>query len=92
MLAKSADLGIFIAIALAIHNIPEGIAVSVPIYYATSNRNKAFVYSFVSTVTSHLSGDFATKCLPQYPQILVQDIHLSQPSPDLHSSTEKDPD
>jgi ZIP family zinc transporter len=41
-------LGIFIAIALAIHNIPEGIAVSMPIYYATSSRNKAFVYSFLS--------------------------------------------
>ncbi len=41
-------LGVFIAIAIAIHNIPEGIAVSVPIFYATSNKNKAFFYSFLS--------------------------------------------
>ncbi len=41
-------LGVFIAIAIAIHNIPEGIAVSVPIYYATGNKNKAFLYSFLS--------------------------------------------
>ena len=41
-------LGLFIAIAIALHNIPEGIAVSVPIFYATSNRNKAFLYSFLS--------------------------------------------
>ena len=41
-------LGIPIAIAIAIHNIPEGIAVSVPIYYATGNKKKAFVYSFLS--------------------------------------------
>lgn len=41
-------LGVFITIAIAIHNIPEGIAVSVPIYYATLNRNKAFLYSFLS--------------------------------------------
>jgi ZIP family zinc transporter len=41
-------LGILIAIAIAIHNIPEGIAVSVPIFYATSSRNKAFFYSFLS--------------------------------------------
>ncbi len=41
-------LGLFIAIAIAIHNIPEGIAVSVPIFYATSNKNKAFFYSFLS--------------------------------------------
>ena len=41
-------LGVFIAIAIAIHNIPEGIAVSVPIFYATSNKKKAFFYSFLS--------------------------------------------
>lgn len=37
-----------IALAIAIHNIPEGIAVSVPIYYATGNRKKAFLLSFLS--------------------------------------------
>ena len=41
-------LGVFIAIAIAIHNIPEGIAVSVPIFFATKNKNKAFLYSFLS--------------------------------------------
>lgn len=44
----SVKMGIFIAVAIAIHNIPEGIAVSVPIFYATSNRKKAFVFSFLS--------------------------------------------
>ena len=38
-------LGVAIAVAIALHNIPEGISVSVPIYYATGNREKAFVYS-----------------------------------------------
>ncbi len=42
------SLGIAIAVAIAIHNIPEGIAVSVPIYYATGNKKKAFLYSFLS--------------------------------------------
>ena len=41
-------LGISIAVAIAIHNIPEGIAVSVPIYFATGDRKKAFMYSFLS--------------------------------------------
>lgn len=45
---KDPALGIPIAIAIAIHNIPEGIAVSVPIYYATGDRKKAFMYSFLS--------------------------------------------
>ena len=44
-------LGAFIAMAIAIHNIPEGIAVSVPIFYATQNKNKAFLYSFLSGVS-----------------------------------------
>lgn len=41
-------LGVAIAIAIAMHNIPEGISVSVPIFYATGDRRKAFVYSFLS--------------------------------------------
>jgi len=49
-------LGILIAVAIAIHNIPEGIAVSVPIFYATSSRNKAFVYSFLSGTSEPLGA------------------------------------
>jgi zinc transporter, ZIP family len=41
-------LGIAIAFAIALHNIPEGISVSVPIFYATGNRKKAFILSFLS--------------------------------------------
>jgi ZIP family zinc transporter len=42
------SLGLAIAVAIAIHNIPEGIAVAVPFYYATGNRKKAFLLSFLS--------------------------------------------
>lgn len=42
------SVGLPIAFAIAIHNIPEGIAVSVPIFYATGNRKKAFLLSFLS--------------------------------------------
>ena len=35
-------------LAVTLHNIPEGIAVAVPIFYATGNRKKAFWYSLVS--------------------------------------------
>ena len=45
---KDPSLGIAVAVAVAIHNIPEGIAVSVPIYYATGDRKKALLYSFLS--------------------------------------------
>jgi ZIP family zinc transporter len=41
-------MGVAIAVAIAIHNIPEGIAVSVPVYYATGSKKKAFWLSFSS--------------------------------------------
>jgi len=49
-------LGIGIAMAIAIHNIPEGIAVSVPIYYATGDRKKAFLFSFLSGLSEPLGA------------------------------------
>jgi len=45
---RDVKLGTAIAIAIAIHNIPEGVAVSIPIFYATGDRKKAFLYSFLS--------------------------------------------
>ncbi len=42
------NLGVAIAVAIAIHNIPEGIAVAMPIFYATGDRKRAFLYSFLS--------------------------------------------
>lgn len=53
---KDVRLGIPIAVAIAIHNIPEGIAVSIPIFYATGNRKKAFVYSFLSGLAEPLGA------------------------------------
>ncbi|MDR1944180.1 MAG: zinc transporter ZupT, partial [Synergistaceae bacterium] len=49
-------LGTAIAMAIAMHNIPEGIAVSVPIFYATGDRKKAFVYSFLSGLAEPLGA------------------------------------
>lgn len=50
------SVGIVIAVAIAIHNIPEGIAVSVPVYFATGNRKKAFVLSFLSGLSEPLGA------------------------------------
>lgn len=44
------------AIAIAIHNIPEGIAVSVPIYYATKDKKQAFMYGFLSGLAEPLGA------------------------------------
>jgi len=53
---RDSTMGLSIAIAIAIHNIPEGIAVSVPIYYATGNRKKAFLYSFLSGLSEPIGA------------------------------------
>ncbi|MBZ0110012.1 MAG: ZIP family metal transporter, partial [Candidatus Scalindua rubra] len=49
-------LGVLIAIAIAIHNIPEGISVSMPIFYATGNRNKVFFFSAISGLSEPLGA------------------------------------
>jgi ZIP family zinc transporter len=41
-------MGIIIAVAVVLHIIPEGNAVSVPILYSTGSYSKAFIYSFLS--------------------------------------------
>src|SRR5690606_32770427 len=48
-----------IAVAIALHNIPEGISVSVPIYYATGNRMKAFGYSLLSGLAEPVGAAIA---------------------------------
>ena len=45
-----------IVVAIAIHNIPEGIATSVPIYYSTGSRKRAFIVSFFSGITEPLGA------------------------------------
>jgi ZIP family zinc transporter len=53
------SLGVAIAVAVALHNIPEGISVSVPIFYATGNRRKAFLYSFLSGLSEPVGAILA---------------------------------
>ncbi len=45
-----------VVVAIAIHNIPEGIAVSMPIYYATGDKKKAFLYSFLSGLSEPIGA------------------------------------
>lgn len=52
-------LGVAIAVAIALHNIPEGISVSVPIFFATGNRKKAFLYSFLSGLAEPVGAGVA---------------------------------
>jgi ZIP family zinc transporter len=51
-----ANTGVAIAIAVALHNIPEGISVSVPLFYATGQRGRAFLLSFLSGLAEPIGG------------------------------------
>ena len=42
------SVGAVLAVAIGIHNIPEGLCVGLPIYYATGNRWKAFMWGCLS--------------------------------------------
>ncbi|QVK18454.1 zinc transporter ZupT [Mycoplasmatota bacterium] len=48
---ENPSIAIPITVAIALHNIPEGISIFVPIYYATGNKRKAFIYSFLSGIS-----------------------------------------
>lgn len=41
------------------HNIPEGIAVAVPLYYGTGSRQKALFYSFLSGLAEPIGAAIA---------------------------------
>jgi len=49
-------VGAVLAIAIAIHNIPEGFCVSLPIYYATGDRKKAFMWGALSGLTEPIGA------------------------------------
>lgn len=49
-------VGAVLAIALGIHNIPEGLCVALPVYYATGNRMKGFLWGLVSGLTEPIGA------------------------------------
>ena len=42
-----------------LHNIPEGISIAVPIYYATRSKKKAITKAFISGLAEPLGAIFA---------------------------------
>mmetsp|Transcript_15850 Transcript_15850/g.27033 ORF Transcript_15850/g.27033 Transcript_15850/m.27033 type:complete len:386 (-) Transcript_15850:215-1372(-) len=50
------SVGAVLAIAIGIHNIPEGLCVALPIYYATGNRWKAFMWGCLSGASEPIAA------------------------------------
>lgn len=45
------SLAFGITLAIALHNIPEGISIAIPIYYSTKSKTKALFYTLTSALT-----------------------------------------
>ena len=52
-------LGISLALAITMHNIPEGISIAMPLYYATNDKKKAFLYTLLSGGSEFLGSIMA---------------------------------
>ena len=44
-------IGISLSIAIALHNIPEGISISMPIYASAKSKGRAIGYTFISALS-----------------------------------------
>jgi ZIP family zinc transporter len=70
--SQNLALGISVGIAIAIHNIPEGIAVALPIYNATGKKRYAMLYSSLSGLSEPLGALIGIFLFQLFmPQILV---------------------
>ena len=70
-------LGIMLSIAIILHNIPEGICIAVPIYYSTNNKNKAFLYTFISGISEFIGAVLSMLILYKYINIEIISILFS---------------
>ena len=50
------QVGLTLALAIAVHNIPEGIAVAAPVYAATRSRKQAVWWATLSGLTEPLGA------------------------------------
>lgn len=60
------ELGISLMIAIALHNIPKGVSVSPPIFFAIKDRRYAFMISFLSGVAEPVGALLGALVLSQF--------------------------
>lgn len=61
---KSRSIGLSLALAIALHNIPEGVAVALPVYFATGSRMKGFNTAAASGLAEPLAVVVLALLLP----------------------------
>ena len=70
------DLGLRLSVAIMLHNIPEGISIAVPIYYATGSRKKAIKSTLISGLSEPLGAILAYVFLKRFVSELMISIVL----------------
>lgn len=67
-MASNTDIkvGISLTLAIALHNIPEGISISIPIYYSTKSKIKSIVYTMISALSEPLGAIITYLFLQKY--------------------------
>ncbi|CAK9112647.1 unnamed protein product [Durusdinium trenchii] len=61
---QSERLGVVVMAAIAVHNIPEGIAIAMPVLEATNDRRKAMLMATLSGLAEPLGAFIAVTLLP----------------------------
>ena len=54
--SKNISLGLSLSLSIALHNIPEGIAIAIPIYYGENSKKKAFYYTLIAALSEPLGA------------------------------------
>ena len=68
---------LIIIIAIILHNIPEGISISVPIYYSKKSKKKAFLYTMISGLSEPLGALLSMIFLYKYISNFLIEIFFS---------------
>ena len=66
-----------LVLAVTLHNIPEGIAVAMPIYFSTNSKRKAFKYTFLSGVAEPIGALLAFLVLRPFMNAMLLGIVFS---------------
>ena len=63
---RDLSLGLKMAVAVALHNIPEGMAIASPVLYVTGSKIKAFTRSFLAGMAEPVGGLLAYLLLQKF--------------------------
>lgn len=74
---KFMTAGVLTTIGIAIHNFPEGIAIAMPIFYATKSRKKEFWYSLLSGIAEPVGALIGIATLMSFLTVTILSLSLA---------------